>query len=60
MGFKAVVPAPDLLAAASISPGERVFKPAGTPDVKNRGFSPGGCSRANQHFAKARRAACQT
>jgi hypothetical protein len=35
------VPAPDYLAAASISPGERVFKPARTLPPAMTGFSPG-------------------
>jgi len=36
------VPAPDCLAAASVSPGERVFKPAETLAIAIQGFSPGG------------------
>jgi hypothetical protein len=36
------VPAPDYLAAASISPGKRVFKPAKTLRLQIKGFSPGG------------------
>ena len=42
-----IVPAPDFLAAASISPGERVFKPAETLVLEIPGFSPGGCFSRN-------------